>query len=483
MSPSILSTLLLIGFTGVAYGQAQIDFDDAVNYTIGGKPEGGTLFDFNRDGHLDLAVTSDHPNKIEFFVNRGDGTFAAPFALLTGNATGPEGLAAGDFNADGKLDLVVALFGTNQVQLVLGDGTGNFSLGGAFSVGTEPSIVVAADFDGDGLVDAAVNNRVSGDMSVLINDGSGGLENAVHYAVGIETRCIAVGDITGDGLPDLAVSARDSRIVRIFENIGGGAFQTLRDLSLGSILEPQGVALADFDGDGALDVVTATSGNDLQQHPSVFLQNNGGRQGIWVGPVNGQTLPGISPMGIATADFDLDGHIDVATSNAGSDDVSVNKNGGIGIFFVPVVFGVGLKPETEVLLVGDLDGNGANDLLTLNQDSEDVSVLINRNSSPLNVGPGATAGVLMLHPAAPNPIIDHASLTFDLPRDADVDLAIYDVAGRRVRTLERGTIAAGPHRTAWDGYGEGGLRMAAGLYVARLVADGETRTQRLVVTR
>ena len=272
-------------------------------------------------------------------------------------------------------DLLAALFSGNQVQLVLNDGTGHFSLGAKFPVGTEPSIVVAADFNGDGFLDAAVNNRVSGDVSVLLNDGLGGFENAVNYPVGIETRCVAAGYITGDTLPDLAVSARDSHIVRVFKNVGGGAFQALVDLSLGPILEPQGVVLADLDGDGALDVVTASSGNALQEHASVFLQNNGGNH--WVGPINGAT-GGLSPTGIVAADFDLDGNVDVATANADSNNVSALKNGGIGIFFLPVVFSVGLDPEALVLVAGDLDGNGTDDLVSFNRDSDDVSVLINQ---------------------------------------------------------------------------------------------------------
>src|SRR5262245_56217713 len=168
----VLHALPAMCFTSIARGQAHIDFANAVSYALGGKPAGGTLFDFNADGHLDLAVTSKQPNKIEFFANRGDGTFAAPFALLTGNGTGPEGLAAGDFNADGKMDLVVALCGTGQVQVVLADGAGGVALGTSAPVGAEPSMIVAADFDGDGRVDVAVNNRASNDMSVLLNDGS-----------------------------------------------------------------------------------------------------------------------------------------------------------------------------------------------------------------------------------------------------------------------------------------------------------------------
>jgi hypothetical protein len=381
----------MLALAAVVAGNAafgQMTFDSAVSYPVGDKPEGGVLFDFNDDGYLDLVVTSENPDKIEFHSNRGDGAFIPAFTLLTGDATSPEGLAVGDFDADADLDLAAALFSDNSVQLILNDGAGSFTLGPTFAIGIEPSIIVAADFNGDGFSDAAVNNRASGDVSVLINDGLGGFQRAVNYPVGIETRCVATGDITGDKLPDLAVSARDSRLVRVFQNIGGGAFQTLIDLSLGSILEPQGIALADFDSDGKLDVVTATSGNELQEHVSVFLQDNFGNP--WVGPINGNT-GGVSPMGIVAADFDLDGHVDAATANADSNDVGLKKNGGFGIFYAPVVVPVGENPEALVMAAGDLDGNGTDDLVTFNRDSDDVSVLINQTPAP-PVIPGDVTG-------------------------------------------------------------------------------------------
>ena len=376
---TVVSAALFALFPTLA-ARGQMLFSSAVNYSVGDRPEGGILFDFDNDADRDLVVTSEQPDKIEFLANDGHGVFTHVFTLLTGNATSPEGLAIGDFDGDSDLDLVTALFSADAVQLVFNNGSGSFALGATFAVGDEPSIVVAADFNSDGLADVAVNNRVSGDVSVLLNNGGGGLQGAVNYPVGVETRCVAAGDITGDGLPDLAISARDSRRVRIYRNIGGGTFQTLLDLSLGSLLEPEGLALADFDNDGKLDVVTTTSGNALQEHVSVFLQDN--FDNPWVGPINGNT-GGVTPMGVVAADFDLDGHVDVAAANADSNNVSLKKNGGIGIFFAPVVLAVGENPEALVMAAGDLDGNGTTDIVTFNRDSDDVSVLINQTPVPL----------------------------------------------------------------------------------------------------
>ena len=376
---STLSTLTLAS-TFASVANAQIVFHPAVNYAVGDQPEGGIVFDYDADGRLDIVVTSENPDKIQFLRNLGGGFFATPIALPTGNATSPEGLAVLDFDGDGDRDLVFAQFSANSVRLALNDGAGHFTLGASFPVGVEPSIVVAADFSGDGRPDAAVNDRVSGDVAVLINNGAGGFFPATFYPVGLETRCVATGDITGDGRPDLAVTARDDHRIRLFVNVGGGAFQVLRDLTMGSILEPQGVTLADFDSDGKLDVAMTCSGNSQQEHASVYLQDNFGNP--WVGPINGQILPGLSPMGITTGDFDLDGHIDVATANADSGDVALLKNGGIGIFFLPVFYSVGENPEALVMASGDLDGNGTKDVVTFNRDDDNVSVLLNAIAPP-----------------------------------------------------------------------------------------------------
>jgi hypothetical protein len=178
----------------------------------------------------------------------------------------------------------------------------------------------------------------------------------------------------------------------------GAAFATLVDLQLGAILKPQGVATNDFDVDGELDVITATSGTfPGQEHPSVFLQNNGAAH--WVGPINGSVLPGVSPTGIASADFDLDGVPDAATSNADTNDVSVMRSSGIaGIFLAgALVLPIGEKPEAPILLVGDLDHNGGADIVAFNVDGDTVSVLLNQHAGPICqpelgfAGPGGAA--------------------------------------------------------------------------------------------
>jgi hypothetical protein len=88
--------------------------------------------------------------------------------------------------------------------------------------------------------------------------------------------------------------------------------------------------------------------------------------------------------------------------------------------------------------------------------------------------------VLILYPGAPNPFRGETVLRFGLPAEAQVELLIYDITGRRVKTLARGRFEGGRHSVRWNGRDDGGRALAPGLYLARLIADGDHKTRRLV---
>ncbi len=97
-------------------------------------------------------------------------------------------------------------------------------------------------------------------------------------------------------------------------------------------------------------------------------------------------------------------------------------------------------------------------------------------------GPGLPQE-LSLHPNVPNPFNPVTTLHYALPRPAVVDLAVFDVAGRRVRTLVRGPVPAGEHQTAWDGRDESGRMAASGVYVARLATSDDVATRKIVMLK
>jgi hypothetical protein len=90
---------------------------------------------------------------------------------------------------------------------------------------------------------------------------------------------------------------------------------------------------------------------------------------------------------------------------------------------------------------------------------------------------------LALLPASPNPFSARTTLRFDLPAAGSVDLSIYDLAGRLVRTLESGSVVAGRHSYVWDGRDSAGRTVTSGIYFARFSAQGQSFSKKILLTR
>jgi hypothetical protein len=114
--------------------------------------------------------------------------------------------------------------------------------------------------------------------------------------------------------------------------------------------------------------------------------------------------------------------------------------------------------------------------------NESASTLLLPTGALLDAGSGAPTA-LAFAPPAPNPARGSTVLRFALPREAVVRLAIYDLSGRRVRTLAEGAQPAGERAVSWDVRDDAGRPLGAGLYFARFEAEGRAFTQRIVAVR
>jgi hypothetical protein len=166
--------------------------------------------DFNVDGKPDIvAVPSSADAPLVILLGNGNGGFnpssASPVAVTHDSAPT---VAIGDLNGDGKPDLAITNATTDQVNVLLGNGSGGFapSAGSPLTVGDAPYVVVTADFNADHHLDLAVTDNGSGDVSVLAGDGAGGF--AAPHAFGdlSGVGALAAADLNGDDSPDLAVS-------------------------------------------------------------------------------------------------------------------------------------------------------------------------------------------------------------------------------------------------------------------------------------
>src|SRR5262249_36347335 len=158
----------------------------------------------------------------------------------------------------------------SNVSVLLGDGSGAFSpaAGSPVSVGTAPISVAVVDFNGDGKQDLATANRDSNNVSVLLGDGSGAFSPASRSPLSVRRYplSVAVGDFNGDGNLDIAVANAGSKNVSVLLGYGTGAFRAASPLSVGR--SPISVVVGDFNQDGKPDIAVA---NNDSANVSVLL--------------------------------------------------------------------------------------------------------------------------------------------------------------------------------------------------------------------
>src|SRR5437773_56995 len=377
----------------VAYSSARRDF------AVGLHPRSVATGDFNGDGVPDLAVASQFwccpvkPGTFSVLLGNGDGTFRA--ATIFASGSNPRAVALGDFNADGKLDLVVADSDSNNVSVLLGNGDGTFQAPLTFGAGSGASSVAVSDFNGDGKLDLVVTVGSAG-VSVLLGNGDGTFQAAVNYATGSSPYAVAVGDFNADGKVDLAIANGDAADVSVLLGNGDGTFQTTA-LTFSTGTWPSSVAVGDFNADGRLDLAVANFGaasvSVLLGNPSAVL---GGADGTF------QAAPtyaaGTNPLAVTEGDFNRDGVPDLAVADSGSGTVSVLLGNDDGTFQTALAFPAGNGPES--VAIGDFNSDGELDLAVTNPGSATVSVLLGNGDgtfqAPLTFGAGSGASSVAL---------------------------------------------------------------------------------------
>ncbi len=352
-----------------------VDMTDASGVQLDSYGMGAVTGDVDGDGDSDIYLTAFGPNRL--FLNQGDGTFT-PARQETGAADSSWSTSAalGDVDLDGDLDLYVAnyvdfSYDNNVVcgrpesglrsychpdvynglpdrlyrnlhrergKLLLVDATADFGLGAARGAGLG---VVITDLDDDRRPDIYVANDMDPNLHFLNRRTASGPrfeDEALLAGTALSHRGdreagmgIAVGDIDGNGFEDLIVTHLDRQTNALYSNQGGGLFSERRFAA--GIAEPSmpwvgfGVDLADFDLDGDLDLVIANGHvihdiaedeprddalHALHAQPNQLLENRGGR----FTEIQDSGISAIRvSRGLAVADFDLDGDLDLVMSN------------------------------------------------------------------------------------------------------------------------------------------------------------------------
>jgi Bacterial Ig-like domain (group 3)/FG-GAP-like repeat/RTX calcium-binding nonapeptide repeat (4 copies) len=351
--------------------------------------------DFNGDGLKDLAKTDGNANTVSVWLANGLGGFAlaagSPFAT---GSTGPNTTSVADFNLDGRADLAVTHY-NGSLSILLGNGAGGFAAapGSPFSVsGTNSWEGAIGDFNGDGRPDVVVNNYSSNTISIMLGDGAGSMSLATgspFASGGSGAYSTAVADFNGDGRSDLSVVHRGGQVA-IFLGNGAGGFAAASGSPFGSgAATSRGITAGDFNGDGRQDIATANSGSN---NVSVFLGSGTGT--FAMAPGSPFTTGGSRPYSIVAAEINGDTKLDLAVVNQSSGTVSVMQGNGLGAFshITNSPFSLGAT-FSFCATAADLNGDGKTDLAGINGTPTNIFVLMNGYPTTTTLSSSGTTSV------------------------------------------------------------------------------------------
>lgn len=366
----------------------------------GGNPGSLAVDDFNRDGKFDFATISS--SKVSVWLGNGTGQFQMNW---TSNQAGGE-IVKGNLNNDNYTDLAVGVGG--QVVVFFGNGDGTFQLSERYSTdgqggGAETKI---ADLNRDGWNDIVTQNFGTDNVSILLGTGSGRFAQAKNQPVGFRPKHFALGDFNSDGSPD-AVTISATAIPTSFLDtlrltLGKGDGTFIAPITLGINPSAEAFAVADVNSDGKDDIVSANSsslgisvllrtGNFKFAPARTFAQSNnfyfvsaadfnndgkldiagvGGSSGIVLlgdgsgGFTPAQTLTldaGSWATYLGSADFNRDGKLDLVVSNESRYGFLIFRGNGDGSFESPAFYSIGDPPKR--IAIGDFNRDGLPDLV------------------------------------------------------------------------------------------------------------------------
>jgi hypothetical protein len=349
----------------------------------GTRPGSVALADFNGDGKMDIAVSNFTSNTISVFLNKGDGTFQAPIVSpvqIIALGLGP--IAVGDFNQDGKPDLVVGTIAGLQADIVLlGNGDGTFHQLAPIPNSFGFFHARVGDLNGDGHLDLVTGDN--GNISVFLGHGDGTFSAGTFLPTASFPSSylgIVVGDFNGDNKLDIVACDTFSGpfgTLVFYAGKGDGTFQSPTAVPLISSF-PGSLASGDFNGDSKRDLLIGFPGEAF-----VALGNGDGTFQLRLSsliPVSGSnSFLTSNALYVQAADLNQDGKLDALVADYDGGTLTLVLNGALGKLPPDAgIYQFTLKPGLSDIAVGDLNNDGLPDIVVSNALTNEISIALSQ---------------------------------------------------------------------------------------------------------
>jgi hypothetical protein len=338
-----------VGHLAFGDGQAVLD--------VGTEAQAVVAADLDGDGTQDVLATDTAGDRIRIRFGSGDGTFWGTHTWVMGD--GPTDVAVGDFDGDGHRDIIATNYHEDRVRIRWGADSQSWAAFSSWATGDGPWRVAVGDINGDGRDDFVTTNVLGGNsLTVRRREADGGFDSQT-YSAPEQANDLRLADVDDDGDLDLVYpSGLHNAQIAVRRNSGTGAFgePLLSDMGSGFDDRFQAIAVGDYDEDGRLDIIAARNTHSL-------VRALGKGNGQFVSPVAAPV--GNNPVHLVAADFDRDGHLDLAASHyANGGSLSLYVGQGNGNLTGPMDLG-GTLPSSRDLDVaaGDFNGDGFPDLV------------------------------------------------------------------------------------------------------------------------
>jgi len=467
------------GHDGVLFGdpawyenedQSLIDFGSA-QIIDSSVPSARDVFsgDLDGDGDTDVLSASAGDGTFGWYANDGIGNFGEKQTFHGGTYNHPNSVFTIDMDNDGDLDIVSSAMDNVSWHENNGDATSFNSYIISTSAG-DTYAVYAYDLDEDGDIDVIVPSQGQGRVYWFENDGNQSfsshlISESVDGAFSVFTM-----DLDNDGDQDV-LSAGLGGQVAWHENDGDENFTSyvITSEAVGATC----VHSSDVDGDGDMDVLSSSRGDD-----KIAWYENDGNQNFTTHIITSSAEVAYSVLSL---DIDNDGDIDVISASQGDNKVAWHENDGNENFTTQVI--TTSADLSWAVHADDIDGDGDMDVLSAARGGDGVIAWHENFLTSLLIEHDYLPKKPELYPAYPNPFNPITTLRYDIPEDASVNITIYDIVGRQIKTLLNSPQTAGHWSIQWNSTNNTGQPVSAGLYLYTIQAGEFRQTKKMVLLK